>query len=172
MKPLEQKAREYAADRPFCVGDVSPMLEAAYLKGAMEMFSSYCSNQFKGYAQGRNDEKKLSIKAEILPKAPILILGLIALLACLPSVALAQYRGYQGYQGYEAPVIVAPQIGRENVRSFDRLLVEQSRNLQAETALTRERIINERLGSNADNAAARSIVGTMIDSEMRARNGR
>lgn len=173
-KPVEQKAKEYAADQPFCVGDVSPMLEAAYLEGAREVFNRSCTNHFIGYAQGREDEKALNSKVEISRKASALILSLLALAILVPGMAFAQYEGYKGYQGYQglqAPVIIAPQIGSQNERAYDRLLNEQSRNIQADTTLTRERIINERLGSNADNAVARSIVGSIVDSEVRARYG-
>ncbi len=102
----------------------------------------------------------------------------LAFIVLAPGIAFAQYEGYKGYQGYQgyqglqAPVIVAPQIGSQSARAYDRLLNEQSRNIQVETTLTRERIINERLGSNADNYVARSIVGSIVDSEMRAGNGR
>ena len=98
----------------------------------------------------------------------------LAFMVLVPGMAFAQYEGYKGYQGYQglqAPVIIAPQIGSQNERAYDRLLNEQSRNIQADTTLTRERIINERLGSNADNYAARSIVGSIVDLEMRARSG-
>jgi hypothetical protein len=97
---------------------------------------------------------------------------LILAILLTPSIALAQqyegYKGYQGYQGIQAPsVIVAPRSP-----ALDNLWAEQAQNTGMDTRLKREQVINERLGSNADNYVARSIVGSIVDSEVRARGNR
>jgi hypothetical protein len=100
---------------------------------------------------------------------------IILTLLLAPSIAFAQayegykgYQGYQGYQGIQAPsVIVAPRSP-----ALDSLWAEQARNAAMDTRLKREDVINQRLGSNADNYVARSIVGSIVDSEVRARDER
>lgn len=98
----------------------------------------------------------------------------LAFIALVPGIAFAQYEGYKGYQGYQgyqglqAPsVIVAPRSP-----ALDNLWTEQAQNAGMDTRLKREQVINERLGSNADNYVARSIIGSIVDSEVRAGNGR